>query len=91
MSHRPTSRKQVARLRKALRRTPDAYIDLIHWLKLRGHAQTTGQAKQLLIDGKVRSNSHPVGRTRLQLTEEDHIWLPDRFVPARLRDSLIVG
>lgn len=91
MSHRPTSRKRVASLRKALRRTPDAYIDLIQWLKLRGYAQTTGEAKRLLTDGKVRSDSHPVGRTRIQLTEEDHIWLPDRFVPARLRDTLIVG
>ena len=91
MSHRPSSQKRIASLRKALRRTPPAYIDLIQWLKLRGHAQTTGEAKRLLTDGKVRSNSHPVGRTRIQVTEDDHIWLPDRFVPARLRDSLIVG
>ena len=91
MSKRPTSKKKVARLRKALRRTPDSYIDLVHWLKSRGHARTTGEALRLMKDGKVRADSHPVGRTRIQLTEEDHTWLPIRFVPAGLRDSLIVG
>lgn len=91
MSKRPTSRKQIARLRRALRRTPPSYIDLVQWLKDRGHANTTGAALRLMKDGKVRADSHPVGRTRVQISEEEHVWLPIRYVPAGLRDSLIVG
>lgn len=48
-------------MRKAMRRTLPAYIDLVQYLKLRGHAQTTGEAEQVILDGRVRSESHKLG------------------------------
>jgi hypothetical protein len=53
--------KKVRRLRKMLRRTPTAYIDLIQWLKDRDYAQTTGEATRLILAEKVRVDSHAVG------------------------------
>ena len=90
MSRRPTSRKQVARLRKALRRTPDS-ISTSSTGSSCGHRADHGPGKQLLIDGKVRSNSHPRRPHRAQLPGTTTSGCQIRFVPARLRDSLIVG
>lgn len=61
MAHRPIQKKKLRRLRKALRRTPEGYIDLVRWLKDRGHAQTTGQANKIILAGRVRSESHKLG------------------------------
>lgn len=63
MSRRQNNAKKVARLRKTLRRQPlPAYIDLVTWLKDRGYAQTTGQAKAMLLAGRVRVAANAVGR-----------------------------
>jgi hypothetical protein len=63
MSHRPNNAKKLARLRKELTRAPlPAYIDLVQYLKDRGHAQTAGQAKRMLLAGKVRVGANAVGR-----------------------------
>ena len=61
MSHRPILKKRANKLRKALRRTPTAYIDLIAYLKDRGYAQTSGEAEKIILDGRVRSDSHKLG------------------------------
>jgi hypothetical protein len=47
-------------MRKALRNTPPAYIDLIEYVKLRTRC-TTGMAKKVLLSGALRIDSHPVG------------------------------
>lgn len=93
MANRPILKKKLARLRKATQRTPlPAYIDLIRWLKDRRHANTTGEALRLLVDGKVRSESHVVGRRKHSFTGPDgevhERWEPVQFVPANLRDTL---
>lgn len=94
MAARPTHAKKMRRLRKALRRTPPAYIDLVEWLRSRRHAQTAGAARALLIDGKVMSESHVVGRERITVPGPDgepiERWIESPRVPARLRDSLRV-
>lgn len=61
MSHRPLEQKKLNRLRKALRQTPPAKINLIHYLKLHRHAQTTGEAKKIILARRVRSESHVLG------------------------------
>jgi hypothetical protein len=61
VSARPIRRKQAHRLRKALRAEHPAYIDLIRWLKDRRYARSTGEAKKLILDGRVRSESHKLG------------------------------
>lgn len=60
--NRPENKK-LRRLERALRkgRLP-RYFDVVHWLKDRGYANTTGQAIQLLLDGKVVSESHALGK-----------------------------
>lgn len=94
MARRPTKQKQLRRLRKALRRTPPAYIDLIDWLKTRRHAQTSGQALTMLADGRVMSESHVVGRRREIVRKPDgkeaEVWVADPRVPAKLRNTLRV-
>jgi hypothetical protein len=90
VSHRPIHKKKLRRLRKAISRRPlPTYIDLIDWLKLRGYATTTGQAVKLLLDGKVRSDSHVIGRERISASEAER-WAVVQRVPASLRDSIRV-
>jgi hypothetical protein len=88
VSHRPIHKKKLRRLRKAISRRPlPTYIDLIDWLKLRGYATTTGQAVKLLLDGKVRSDSHVIGREQIKGSDR---WAVVQRVPASLRDSIRV-
>jgi len=94
MAKRPIREKQLRRLRKTLNRTPlPAWIDLVAWLKLHRHADTTKQAVALMLDGKVRSESHIVGRERVTHVIGDQQvehWEPVFRVPAKLRDKLQV-
>lgn len=96
----------MRRLRKALnRQTPIAYIDLVDWLKTRGYAQTSGKARELLTDGKVRVGSHAVGRKRALVApptsalaelrgapapEPIEKWIPAQLVRAEFRSELRV-
>lgn len=61
MSHRPRQAKGVARLRKAFRRTPPAFLDIINWLEFHGYADTAGQARKIILDKRLRSESHVIG------------------------------
>lgn len=61
MSKRPINTKRARRVRKLLRKELPAYIDLIHWLKVRRYAGTTGEAERLILAGRVRSESHKLG------------------------------
>jgi hypothetical protein len=90
MARRPIKDKQYARLRKAINRRPlPAYVDLVWWLRSRRHADTTGQAIRLLLEGKVKLESHVVGRERVsrivagQTVEQ---WEPVTRIPGHLRD-----
>lgn len=64
MSKRSSQDKKIRKLGRALRSAgaPPASLDLIDWLKTRGHAQTTGEAVRMLLDGRVMVDSHVVGR-----------------------------
>lgn len=66
MSHRPLNKKRAARVRKALRRTPAASLDIVQWLKDRRYAQTTGEAERIILAKRVRSESHPLGIAKEQ-------------------------
>lgn len=96
MSHRNTLlNKRVRRMRRALRkgRLP-ARIDLIHWLKLHGYADTTGQARKLILDERVKSESHPLGIQIIELPDADGEMEKHRIfnplVPADLRETIYV-
>ncbi len=94
MSHRPTSAKKIRRLRKALRRSLPAHIDLIDWLKTRGYAQTTGEARKIILDRHVRSESHVLGIKKIPTLVGDKVEDVDivvPYVPAELRSTLRVA
>jgi hypothetical protein len=77
VSRRPIRVKQAARVRKALRGGRlDRQIDLVQWLMDRRYASTKGEARAMLLAGRVRSESHA---------------LKTQYVSAALRDSLYVA
>lgn len=84
----------MRRLRKTVSRRPlPAFIDLIDWLKTRGYADTTGQATRLMVGGKVRADSHIIGRERVKfLFKGKYVerWEPVAYVPASLRNAIRV-
>lgn len=94
MSHRSTTDKKIRRLRKMIRQPLPVHFDLVQWLKDRGHAQTTREAAKLILDGRVRSGSHVVGTTTVEVVGADgkpeQHTVVDRYQPARYKAELIV-
>lgn len=94
MSHRSIQDKKVARLRKALRPGIPAYIDLVEWLvdhhRPAPHRRLTKrQARQLLIDGRVRVGANRVGRLEIELLGQKK-WVVDPLLPAKFRNEILV-
>jgi hypothetical protein len=100
MAHRSNNVKQARRLRKHFRRQLPAYIDLVQWLQDHRHAQTAGQAKRLMLDGKVRVAANAVGRKSdpraravgfkgLYLSTDG--WVLDPYLPAQFRNEIHVS
>ena len=93
LSHRPIKDKQLRRLRRALRKAgaPPASLDLIDWLKTRGHAQTTGEAVRMLIDGKVSVDSHVVGRLEyFDAVKDEDAYAIAPLIGAHHRGNIVV-
>jgi hypothetical protein len=94
MSHRPILQKKARRLRKTISRQPlPVNIDLVHYLRTRGYAETAGAARRMLEEGKVRSESHVLGRVKVRLLEkgeEVEKFIASPVVSAKYRDSLTV-
>ena len=94
MARRPIEQKKRRRVAKAIRRRPlPAYIDLIHYLKLHGYAQTTGAAVKIILDKRVVVDSHPVGFKSMPVFEDGKIMekdVIDPFIKAELRGSIVV-
>lgn len=61
MSSRPIRKKQANRLRKALRQTPEQFLDPVQWLLDHGHARSKREARVLILDERLRADSHKVG------------------------------
>lgn len=83
MAHRPIKAKQVAKLRKAFRQTPETFINPVQYLKDRRFARTSGEAREIILAGRLKSESHSVGILK---GEVDTVAL----VPAKLRSTLTV-
>jgi len=94
VSKRPIQQKKIKKLERALRKAgaPQASIDLIDWLKTRSHAQTTGEAVRLLLAGKVRVDSHVVGRQRVPnpFRPDEEIWGIAPLIGSYNRGSIVV-
>lgn len=62
MSKRPTNAKRAARMRKAIERQPlPRFIDPVQWLRDRRYAQTNGAARDIILAGRLKSESHTLG------------------------------
>ena len=70
-----------------MRRDLPAYIHLVDHLKSRGHAQTTGAAEKLILQGRVRSGDDILG---IGVVIGRPPFVQPR-VPATLRDSIEVA
>lgn len=59
-------------MRKIISRTPlPAHFNAVEWLEDQGHADTAGAARQLLSDGRLRSDSgHILGRQQVERQEK---------------------
>jgi hypothetical protein len=91
MAHRPTERKKLRKLRRLMRRTPPAYINLFEWLKDRGYAQTTGEARTMILAGQVKSESHTVGIAKAyDPLFQQEVPYAEPFIKASLKDGLRV-
>lgn len=61
MSARPIEIKRRRRAIKSLRRTPPAFFDIVRWLVDHRHANTQREAREMILAGRVKSDSHPLG------------------------------
>jgi hypothetical protein len=61
VSKRPIQDKKRKRAAKLFRASLPRYFDLVDWLIVRGHAKTKREAKQLILDHRVKSASHTLG------------------------------
>lgn len=94
MSHRSISHKKANKLRKAMRRTPPVWLDLVQWLRSHGYAQTAGEARKIIIDKRVKSESHTLGLTKRTVLEQGKIVEREfvaPLVPASVRGTLRVA
>lgn len=90
MSKRDITAKKLYRLRKQLARQPlPAYINLIEWLQDHRHAQTAGAARKLLLAGRVKVDSHPVGRMPVPGGSSDEFLLSP-YTAAENRSRIMV-
>ena len=92
MSKRSLNLKKANKLRKAMRRTPPKYIDLVQYLTDRrvGYKRLSKrQAREKLLAGRVMVGSHRVGRLEVELLGEKR-WVLDHYLPADKRIEIFV-
>lgn len=94
MSRRPIEEKKLRRLRKALRPGVPVYFDLVEWLvdhhRPAPHRRLTKkQARQMLLDGRVRVGANRVGRLEIELLGQKK-WVVDPLLPAKFKSELLV-
>lgn len=81
----------MRRLRKALRRSLPAYFDIYQWLRDRRYADTTGQARAIVMDKRLRSESHVVGLVTVHDPQtQKPVTVVERLQPVGIRETLRV-
>lgn len=85
--------KQLRRLRKALRVGLDSHINLIEYLTDRRIAKSRKEARSMCLEGRVRVESHVVGRLEVEDVAAPggtrFILFP--IVPAAARGRILVA
>lgn len=93
MSQRPILKKKAARVRKALRRTPPRNFDLVQYLLDHKHAKSKREAREMLVAGRVRSESHVLGRAKVPTLVKGVVkleYIDAPIVPINLKSNLTV-
>lgn len=95
MSKRPVEAKKRRRAAKQLRKRPlPAYFDLVQWLIDHDYVSTRRQAREIILDRRVKSDSHPLGVVKA-LVEQDGIAVAkdivDPRVPVARRANIVVS
>ena len=90
MSARPILKKKANRVRKALRTPLPRHFDLVQYLLDHKHAKTKREAREMLVAGRVRSESHVLGREKMPTLVKGEVkleWAPQPIVPVNFRNS----
>lgn len=72
MSHRPINEKRSRRVRRAIeRKSLPAFVRPERWLRTHGYAQTAGEARKLILDGRLKINANKVGFAEVKVEDAD--------------------
>lgn len=84
--------KRLRRFAKMVTVPLPASVDLVSWLRSHGHAQTAGAARKIIAAGRVKSESHVLGKEAVveYVVNGQVKLLGNPSVPAHLRSSLYV-
>lgn len=70
------------------------FFDLVQWLVDHEHAATKRLARSMILDGRVRSDSHPIGFKRLPVMKDGIVVTEDvvvERVPIAAKKNIIVS
>lgn len=95
MSHRPIEAKKRRRVAKAFKRKQlPAYFDLVEFLVRKGHAASPREARALILAGRVKSDSHVIGKGKQlvlgPLGTIEEVEVVDPHVPVAARNGVTV-
>lgn len=84
--------KRLRRVAKMVSVSLPAYIDLVQWLRSHGHATSAGAARKIIAAGRVKSESHVLGKEGVVEYVVNGVprLMGNPRVPAHLRSSLYV-
>lgn len=90
MSKRPINKKAANRVRKAMRNDLPSFFDLVQWLIDHGHARTVKEANELILDKRVKADSHTLGVDKTEVFTPLTALQLARGVEAKLEEKEIV-
>lgn len=95
VSKRSITQKNLHRIAKQVRQPLPAHIDLVQWLIDRGHAQTRGDARKIILAKRVKTESHVLGVKTVPVIQKDGKSVANEdvvapYVPATLRKKIEV-
>lgn len=85
-------RRRVAR--KLRRQALPVFFDLVQWLVDHEHAATKRLARLMILDGRVRSDSHPIGFKRMPVQKDGVVVMENvvvERVPVAAKANIIVS
>lgn len=81
--------RAARKARKALRNTPQGYIDLEQYVRFRSRC-TAGTARAVLMSGALRVDSHPVGFKHVKDRTGKSVKVLSPLIPAENRGHIVL-